>query len=205
MVTVKNVLKAVLKVGLKAAVPFVGDILVAAVEEGVGLLIDHQSEQKARDLHGRLLKQMQNHANALARGKGISLERLDYIVPTVEVILSHHNLRQGEWSNVNFDAERATITVLDRAETTLRSLNKEDNALCGLLIEAFYTALLKDHDALIDLEAAMQISRLMPSSSSCSTRVTQFASNEGIDRLKSASIPRLSGNLIYTVVVWTRN
>ena len=52
MVTVKNVLKAVLKVGLKAAVPFVGDILVAAVEEGVGLLIDHQSEQKARDLHG---------------------------------------------------------------------------------------------------------------------------------------------------------
>lgn len=157
MVTVKkNVLKAVLKVGLKAAVPFVGDILVAAIEEGAGLLIDRQSEKKARDLHGRLLKQMQNHANALARAKRISLERLDYIVPTVEVILSHHNLRQGEWPDVKFDAERATMTVLDRAETTLRSLNKEDKALCGLLIEAFYTALLKDHDALIHLEAAFR-------------------------------------------------
>ena len=51
-----TVAERLLKVGIKAAVPIVGDLVAAALEQTSGYLLDQQAERKANDLHARLLK-----------------------------------------------------------------------------------------------------------------------------------------------------
>lgn len=153
MVTIENVMKSVLKVGLKAALPFVGDIVVTAVEEGVGLLLDHSTQQKARDLHARILKEMQKRAKAQISTKKHPPDRLANILPIVERLLNEHRLTKAELLDVHFDAEQAANIILHRAVKVLDELNEEDKTLCASLVEIFYTALMEDPEALINSES----------------------------------------------------
>jgi hypothetical protein len=153
MASLEKVLKSALKVGLKVATPVLGDVIIAALEEGGGLLLDDRADARARDIHTRLLEQLVDHAEALVRADSLAPERLDYLLPTIEETLSRYGLRANEWSEVHFSAEQATGTVLERAGSTLKGLSHDDVELIRSLIRAFHAALLDERDTLQTTEA----------------------------------------------------
>ena len=56
MASLEQVLKSLLKVGLKTATPILGDIVTTALEGGGGLLLDNEADARARDVHARILR-----------------------------------------------------------------------------------------------------------------------------------------------------
>lgn len=147
-----SVLERVLKVGLKATVPYVGEIVVAAAEEGGGYLLERHAEQNAQAIGKRMLKSMRSHADTLARLKEAAPHILDAAVPAAEEILEAYALRQTEWAEADFDHVQATQAVCRRATEILERLDDDERAVCEALVRAYYASLRNDKEALLEAE-----------------------------------------------------
>jgi hypothetical protein len=145
-------LARVLKVGLKASIPVVGDVVASALEEGGGYLLDRHAAQKARAINKRMLQSMRNYADNLVKLKEASAEAIERVLPDVEEILQRHGLRESEWAAADFDETNATRTVCRRAADLLNKRDPDDRSLCGVLVGAYYSALRYDKDALLEAE-----------------------------------------------------
>jgi hypothetical protein len=150
MVSLEQILRSLLKVGLEAAVPIIGTVAAAAIEESSGLLLDHRTEARARDLHARLLRSLEDRAKTL---DGLTPGRLDYLLPTIELILDRHGIRPNEWSQIHFSVGRATTAVLNRASNDAKGLSDDDVEVIRSLVNAFHAALLTGRETLQRTEA----------------------------------------------------
>jgi hypothetical protein len=116
------------------------------------ILLDSSSQQKAKDIYGRLIKKLNFSAGNVLAAEGLTAERLDYFLPTFETILSKYGLLPNECVQANLDAHRATQTVIERAEPILRSLGEDDRLLARSFVQIFYTAFFEDREMLLQAE-----------------------------------------------------
>ena len=120
-----KLLKSLIKVGLAAAAPVWGNIVGMAMNEAVDLLFGAHSERLAKDLEGKMLQRMKQQAR---RELHFAPERLAYIVPNTETILTRYALSQHEWSTANYSATKAARIIVQRADSLLRTLDSDSEA-----------------------------------------------------------------------------
>jgi hypothetical protein len=147
-----TVAERLLKVGIKAAVPIVGDLVAAALEQTSGYLLDQQAERKANDLHARLLKALNARFQQAEASGEIRRGQLEYLLPTLEEILARHPLRHDEWASFNFDIDAAAHRTLSAASALTVGLSEEDLTVLRLALASFYRALHQDQAIVLQCE-----------------------------------------------------
>src|SRR3954447_2711977 len=100
MASVNDIAKAVLKVGTKAAVPVLGDVVALAVEQAGGLLLDVSAAKRAKKVHDRLFADMRSDLERASRSEGISEDQLTAVLATAQDALARHSLAVHEWTDV---------------------------------------------------------------------------------------------------------
>jgi hypothetical protein len=153
MASVKDIAKAVLKVGTKAAVPVLGDVITAAVEEAGGLLIDHDTAGRAKKFQDRLIEDMRSDLEQACHSEGTSEDQLTAVLATVQNALARHSLSVSEWTDVHFDRSDAAAKVLEQARALLTGLDGGETAQVRRILESFYGAVFRNRDLLLDTEA----------------------------------------------------
>jgi hypothetical protein len=147
-----TVAERLLKVGIKAAAPILGDVVAAAVEEGGGYLLNKQAERDAHDIHARLLKGLNEGLKQAEASGEIRPEQLDFVMPTIEELLAKHSLRESDWASLNFDSDAAVRRTLSQASELLVGLSGQDISIVRIALTSFYWALHHDRDAVLQFE-----------------------------------------------------
>jgi hypothetical protein len=147
-----TVAERLLKVGIKATVPVVGDLVAAALEEGGGYFLDQRAERQAKDLYSRLLSGLNAGLKEAETSGEIDPGQLDYLMPTIEELLATHPIRQDEWASLNFNIDAATTQILSAAPRLMVGLSEQDLAVLRVALASFYQALHHDRDAVLQFE-----------------------------------------------------
>src|SRR6266704_3040477 len=99
MASVKDIAKAVLKVGMKAAVPVLGDVVSTAMEQAGSLLIDASAARRAKHFQDRLIEDMRSDLQRASRSAGTSDDELTAVLATAQDALARYSLPVPEWTD----------------------------------------------------------------------------------------------------------
>jgi hypothetical protein len=153
MASIPDIAKAVLKVGAKAAVPVLGDVVATALEQAGGLFIDTNVAKRSKQFEERLFADMCKGLERACHSDGVSEDQLTAVLATVQDALTRYSLPVSEWAHVRFDHHDATTRVLKRASSLLVGLNEGETAQVRTVLESFYAAVFRNRDGLLDTEA----------------------------------------------------
>src|SRR4051794_19069338 len=112
MISGRDIAKALLKVGLKAAVPVLGDVVSAAVEEVGGLVLEPSAARRSARFQERLITDISSNVESACYKDGISEDQMNVILSTVQDALARYPLSVPEWTDVRFDSSEAAAKVL---------------------------------------------------------------------------------------------
>lgn len=149
----EQILKSVLKVGLKATTPLLGDVLVAAAEEGGGLLLDAHAAREAGRVQDRLLKVLYRDAYTAAKHGALPGERLSRMLPVAEEAVRHYGPTLDGLLETGFQPKEAAGHALKGVRKWLVSADPDDEAVLRVLLNTFYSTLLAEREILERTEA----------------------------------------------------
>lgn len=153
MASVQDIAKTVLKVGTKAAVPVLGDVVALAVEQAGGLLVDADAARRAKQFQDRLLADMRGALERACRSEGTSEDQLTAVLATAQDVLARYSLSVPEWTDARFDRSAAAAKILEQAHGLLTGLDEGETAQVRRILESFYGAVFQNRDLLLDTEA----------------------------------------------------
>ena len=153
MASFSDIAKAVIKVGAKATVPVLGDVVATGLEQAGGLLAEDYGVRRAKQFQDRLIAEIQSDLERACRSEGVSEDQLTAVLATAQDALARYALSIPEWTDVRFDRKDAAAKVLSRARTLLSGLNDGERAQVRYILEAFYGGIFRNRDLLLDTEA----------------------------------------------------
>ena len=160
MVSVSDVAKAVLKVGTKAAMPVLGDILSTAVEEAGGLLLDADTAKRALYFQDRLIRGHAQRPGTCMPQRGHVRRPADRR-PRYSAGRAHpYSLTVAEWAETHFDRNDAAAKVLKRAHPLLSGLDEGEKRKSAASSRASMERSSASRDLLLDTEADFRSSVL---------------------------------------------
>jgi hypothetical protein len=148
-----DIAKALLKVGAKATVPVLGEVIATGIEQTGGLLAEDYGVRRAKQFQDRLIVEIQNDLERACRSEGVSEYQLSAVVATAQDALARYALSIPEWTDVRFDRKDAAARVLSRAGALLSGLDDGARSQVKLVLEAFYNGVFRNRDLLLDTEA----------------------------------------------------
>jgi hypothetical protein len=147
-----TIAERLLRVGIKASIPFIGDLVAAVVEETGGFLLDSHEKQKARDITSHLLKSVEASLEEAGKSGELNPQSLEYLMPTAESLLRNYAISASEWAAVNFDPEAAVRQALKNGAHILRGLSEDEIAITRLILISLYRALEREREMVVALE-----------------------------------------------------
>jgi hypothetical protein len=156
--TKEDVIEALVKVGVKACAPVVGELSVTAAEQFVDLITKDKSQEGIDQIQARILKSLGRDLQASAASEKVDTD----LVVTVELVTSiihSFGLQLFELQYDNFSPERISERVSRRAGPAWDAL-EERQSLARTILVAFYKALLQERSVIEKTEAEFRLTIL---------------------------------------------
>ena len=98
MASFSDIAKAIIKIGAKAAVPVLGDVVTTGLEQVGGLLAEDYGVRRAKQFQDRLIAEIQSHLERVCRSEGVSEDQLTAVLATAQDALARYALSIPEWT-----------------------------------------------------------------------------------------------------------
>jgi hypothetical protein len=109
-----DIAKALIKVGAKATVPVLGDVIATGLEQTGGLLAEDYGVRRAKQFQDRLIAEIQNDLERACPSEGVSDNQLTAVLATAQDALARYVLSIPEWTDVRFDRREHVGASLSR-------------------------------------------------------------------------------------------
>ena len=149
----QKILTAIVKAGLKALVPLVGDLTVEVAQAGVEQLLDAHEKAAADDIASRLLQRLQTAVSAWQASERVDAGAVESALTMAKQIASQSQRFLARWADAEFDASRAAQEAIAAANEPAGRLGDAERRACLAVLTALFEGLASERAALQATEA----------------------------------------------------
>jgi hypothetical protein len=148
-----KILKVVVKAGLKAFVPVVGELAVDVAEAGTEQLLDAREKARAQDMAGRLVERLEASLASWQASEGVDPGAVEGALAIAERIAGRSQQFLAAWADARFDPRQAAMSAVADAEAGGSALGDSERGVCTTVLTALFGGLSAEGQALQLTEA----------------------------------------------------
>jgi hypothetical protein len=145
------VVKALLKVGLKAVAPFFSEVVLTAIDQGASLLIDERSDASVATRE-RLLARIESSVLEFDRHEGETPDSTAWVIPTLTDLLNEHPIASKDWAAASFDSGRLSEKFVAATLPNMKTLSSEEKGLFARAARSYFSILGEERETINSLE-----------------------------------------------------
>jgi hypothetical protein len=193
-----KILKVIVKAGLKAFAPVVGELAVDVAEAGAEQFLDAKEKANADDIAGRLLQRLEAATQAWRTAEGVDAGSVEAALLLAQRIASSPQSLLGGWADADFDPRRAAEKCITQDRGSAAAEGPERDA-CLMVLTALFEGLSAESKALESTEARFRRQVLSALSDQAST--LQRVAGAGRDVFRAAAAAALG----LPMLRWTKD